>query len=283
MRPNRFIILVLLAGAALASGCARLADREFITDSMRSGEHSEGAQPLDSLVVASYNIRYGQDIEQAIADIRADPMLLAADILLLQEMDAEGTDQIAAALGYNFVYYAATTHPKYHRLFGNAVLARATITRHEFLALPVESPFPVTARIAVVAEIATEPLPVVAVSIHTSTVMVEQSVRLEQYQLVSDSLLAFTGPIVIGGDFNTPTYDDVRLLRERMRERGYLHARPEVPTAHLPWWQQAFDVQAELDHLFFQRMRLRRNGVSTGATASDHLPIWAVFEWAEEP
>ena len=142
----------------------------------------------------------------------------------------------------------------------------------------MESPFPVTSRIAVVAQIDTWPEPVVAVSVHTSTIMVERAVRLEQYESIRDSLLRFPGPTVIGGDFNTPSYEDIRLLRARMREEDFLHVRPEVSTARLPWWYAPLNLDALLDHMFYRGITLRRNGVVEGATASDHVPIWAVFD-----
>jgi endonuclease/exonuclease/phosphatase family metal-dependent hydrolase len=275
------LIVVSLLLAGLASACARVADRDFIAETMREGSFGEADARKDSLVVASYNIQYGQNVDQAIEDLRSDPWCATADILLLQEMGPDGTETMARELGYDFVYYPATRHPEHDLPFGNAVLSRATILQHYFIALPVKSPFPVTSRIAVVAQIDIQPEPVVAVSLHSSTVVVSREIRLEQFESVRDSLEAFEGVVVIGGDFNTPTYDDVRLLRARMRESQYLHARPPSATAHLPRWQQAFDVQADLDHFFFKGLRLRRNGVATEASASDHLPVWAVFEWSD--
>jgi len=279
VRTRKIALLAVLLLAGLSTACTRLADRDFIGNSLHTGSWSKGYTSSDSLVVASYNIRYGQNLDQAITDLRADPMLAAADILLLQEMDDAGTERIARELGYNFVYYAATIHPEFDQPFGNAVLSHAPISQHYFIALPVRSPFPVTSRIAVVARVGTDEESVVVVSIHTSTVAVEREVRLEQFQSVRDSMLAFEGPVVIGGDFNTPTYDDLRMLRDEMRAQDLQHALPPTPTAHVPWWQKPFDIRANLDHFFYRELKLRRNGVSTDATASDHLPVWAVFEW----
>lgn len=277
---RRWIILIVALAGAL-SACAKIADREYIATTMREGSFSDARARTDSLVVASYNIQYGQNVDQAIADLRADPWCADADILLLQEMDPDGTEYIARELGYDFIYYPATQHPEHDLPFGNAVLSRANILQHYFIALPVKSPFPVTSRIAVVAQIDADPEPIVMVSLHSSTVVVSRAVRLEQFESVRDSLTRFEGPVVIGGDFNTATYDDVRLLRARMRDSGFMHARPPSPTAHLPAWQLALDVEANLDHFFFRELQLRRNGVVTEATASDHLPVWAVFEWSK--
>jgi endonuclease/exonuclease/phosphatase family metal-dependent hydrolase len=279
LRSNRIACTLLAALAALAGSCTRVADRNYIAESMHTGSYSPARTTSDSLVVGSYNIQYGENIDQAIIDLHSDPMIESSDILLLQEMGPGGTERIAEEFGFDFVYYAATLHPEHDRPFGNAVLSRAPILQHYFIALPVASPFPVTSRIAVVAQIDTWPEPVVAVSVHTSTVMVERSVRLEQYDSLRDSLMRFEGPTIIGGDFNTPSYEDVRLLRARMREEGFLHVRPTAPTAHLPWWYAPMNFEGLLDHLFYRRMALRRNGVVEDATASDHVPIWAVFGW----
>lgn len=274
----RLPILLLLVALAL-SACAKVADRDYIAATMREGSFGEPRPIADSLVVGSYNIQFAQNVDQAIEDLRADPWLARADLLLLQEMDPDGTEQVARELGYEFVYYPATQHPRHDLPFGNAVLSRWPILRHYFVALPVQSPFPVTSRIAVVAQIDTGAGTMVAVSIHSSTVVVSRAVRLEQFESVRDSLTAYTGPVIVGGDFNTATYDDVRLLRATMREAGYGHARPGEPTAHVPEWQKALGAEADLDHFFHRGLVLRRNGVATGATASDHVPIWAVYEW----
>jgi endonuclease/exonuclease/phosphatase family metal-dependent hydrolase len=267
--------------ALALSACAKVADRDFIAATMREGAFGEPRALTDSLVIGAYNIQFGQNVDQAIEDLRSSPWLDGADILLLQEMDADGTERIARELGYDFVYYPATLHPRHDQPFGNAVLSRWPITQHYFIALPVQSPFPVTSRIAVVAQIDTGGEPLVAASIHSSTVVVSRAVRLEQFESVRDSLQSYEGPVIVGGDFNTATYDDVRLLRKTMREAGYGHARPDEPTAHVPGWQRALGAEPDLDHFFHRGLELRRNGVVASATASDHYPIWAVFEWED--
>lgn len=272
-------LFLLLLTLATLGACSRTADPRFVAGSLRSGSFARPNPPADSLVVASYNIQYGQRVREAIGDLRQDPHLANADLLLLQEMDGDGCARIAEALGFDFVYYAASVHPKYDRPFGNAVLSRWPIVEHRFINLPVESPFPVTARIAVAAEVASPRGGLIVVSLHTSTVMVERETRMRQYVSVRDSLDAWTGPVIVGGDFNTPTYDDVRLLRQRMRDRGYRHVRPAVPTAQIPAWQATLGIQADLDHFFYRGLALRHNGVAPETTASDHLPVWAVFAW----
>ena len=275
---RRWILPVLLLAALLGS-CARMADPVFVAASFESGDFATPNPDADSLVAVTYNIQYGEHVEDAIEDLRRQPLLARADLLLLQEMDGEGCARIAEALGYDFVYYAASIHPKHDQAFGNAVLSRWPILEHRFLALPLQSPFPVTGRIAVAAQVATPHGPLTVVSLHTSTVVVERPVRLEQYELVRDALDSWQGPVIIGGDFNTPTHEDVNLLRQRMRERGYLHVRPPAPTARVPRWQALLGIRPDLDHFFYRGLGLRSNGVDASATASDHLPVWAVFEW----
>lgn len=78
----------------------------------------------DSLIVASYNIQYGERIGLAAKDLSSNRRLRAADLIFLQEMDPIGTRTLARELGYDFVYFPASRHPKHHRLFGNAILSR---------------------------------------------------------------------------------------------------------------------------------------------------------------
>jgi hypothetical protein len=64
----------------------------------------ENTAAKETIAVVSYNIRFAEKITEAIDDLSGMSELRDAEILLLQEMDHEGTESIASALRYNYVY-----------------------------------------------------------------------------------------------------------------------------------------------------------------------------------
>src|SRR5258705_7079226 len=88
------------------------------------------------LRAVTYNVQWGKHIDRAINVLQTRAPLPDADIVVLQEMDAEGTRRIADALGMSWVYYPAAVHPKLGHDFGNAVLSRWPIVADEKLMLP---------------------------------------------------------------------------------------------------------------------------------------------------
>jgi len=67
------------------------------------------------LRVVTYNVQWGKHIDRAINVLQTRAPLPDADIVVLQEMDADGTRRIADALGMSWVYYPAAVHPKLGR------------------------------------------------------------------------------------------------------------------------------------------------------------------------
>jgi len=233
---------------------------------------------VDSLTVASYNIQYGEDIDQALNDVQANPHLREADILLLQEMDPTGTETLAKALRRHFVYYPASVNPHHARLFGNAVLSRWPITNQKVFLLPHGHPLSGHRRIAVATDIDLGDQILRAVSVHTATVVMTQDRRMDQAQAALDSLGLVDGPVVIGGDFNTVSDYEVTLIRRRFRRADFRWAKlPEGPTVKKNKIRRLIGQELVLDHIFYRNMELRSTGLASEAAASDHLPIWAVF------
>src|SRR3954468_22779624 len=60
-------------------------------------DDQRGRNP-DTLIVGSFNIAFAREIDSAIAVLRSDSMLRRADIVLLQEMDDDGTRRVAEAM-----------------------------------------------------------------------------------------------------------------------------------------------------------------------------------------
>jgi endonuclease/exonuclease/phosphatase family metal-dependent hydrolase len=266
------LCLVALAGCGLKTGYA---PSEVTVH--RGAVAAPAPAPGDSIRVVSWNIQYGEDVVQAVGEIRANPELAAADIILLQEMGPGGVRHMAEKLGMHHIYGAAAVHPHHKKLFGNAVLSRWPIINDQVLILPHETLLTGHRRIAVAADIDTGGRTVRAISIHTATVVMNQDNRIDQAKAVRDSLGGFDGPVIIGGDFNTVSEYEVTLLRQTMRRLRFKPVRlPEGPTIANKYKKVPGSVPV-LDHIFCKEFVPGSRGVARETLASDHYPIWAVL------
>lgn len=278
LRAGALFALVALVLTGCSSSGFRSSEKRSAGGYARAARGSGPRTASDSLVAASYNVRLGENIDEAVADIRHDPILSRADLLLLQEMHPGGCEHMARLLGYDFVYYPADIHPSHGRLFGNAILTRGRIRDSRVVTLPKRGLFSGTARIAVGADIVFESESLRVVTTHLSTPRVDRDVRLDQVRELLDSLASTPGPLLIGGDFNTTTAEDTARFGEVMREHGLRRvALPGNSTIRAA----ATDPGGVnlLDHFYVRGFEPSRSGVSTSAIASDHFPIWAVFAW----
>ncbi|MFN2218897.1 MAG: endonuclease/exonuclease/phosphatase family protein [Anaerolineae bacterium] len=302
MRTYWPVLLVAICLGAAACASLRGAARDL--RSGFAGTHAPSRPPFDgTLKVVSYNIRFAKQIGLAIEDLGELEDLRKADIILLQEMDEAGTAQVARALAYNYVYYAASTHGRHNRLFGNAILSRWPIEDQERIPLPHKSPWNGQQRIAVRAVVtipwtrsasgvrppvehgygcvaspgldAARPsdLEILVYSVHTETIWLSARKRADQVLAVVDSIGEAYPYVVVGGDFNTATSGAVTDLVRRFEVAGLTRASsgasPTLRFGFLSW---------TLDHIFVRGMPVLAAGTAGDAAASDHLPIWAELD-----
>ncbi len=267
-----FLCLALLTGCGLKTGYAP----SSVTVHRGTGVARTEA-PADSVRVVSWNIQYGENFEQALGEINANPDLASADIILLQEMGPDGTRHIAEELGMYHIYGGAAVHPHHKKLFGNAVLSRWPIIDDQVLILPHETLLTGHRRIAVSADIDLGGMTVRAISIHTATVVMDQEKRIDQAKAARDSLGGFEGPVIIGGDFNTVSEYDVTLLRQAMRRLRMKTIRlPAGPTISNKY-KKLPGSESVLDHIFCKEFEPGSRGVARETLASDHYPVWAML------
>ena len=270
--------LILLA----LTGCAHETSLTQADIRLYSGL-GEGVLPAesDSLVCVSYNIEYSEKLEQALADLTADPRLRNPDILLLQEMDPEGVAFLAGRLGMNYYYYPSFISPHHGRLFGTAVLSPWPLGEPQSIVLPHPNPLTDNRRAALAVDVRIGSRVVRTVSVHLSTLIVDLDDRLEQAIIIGDSLVADTGPTIVGGDFNTGTRYEGTLFRRVARKAGFREALllEDRTASGGPLDLVGYDLK--LDHIYYRELEFVAAGVSGEATASDHLPIWCVFNWRD--
>jgi endonuclease/exonuclease/phosphatase family metal-dependent hydrolase len=218
-----------------------------------------------ALRIVSFNIAFARNIDGAIALLTSNAQLRAPDVLLLQEMDAEGTRRIADALGMGYVYYPAIFHKRAERDFGNAILSRWPMVEDARLVLPHPSRYAGTHRIATAATLQVGPARVRVYSTHLGTPL-DASVSSRRDQLRAIFADAVAHPLVIvGGDLNSHDVGRVSV------EAGYAWPTREGPRTTL--W-------GRWDHVFLKGLTVPDSGGSGTITdargVSDHVPIWVV-------
>jgi endonuclease/exonuclease/phosphatase family metal-dependent hydrolase len=225
----------------------------------------QGGPATDTLIFATFNIAFARQIDSALAVLAADTVLRRADVLMLQEMDEQGTRRIARAFDLWYVYYPAIRHNRTRRDFGNAVLSRWPIVGDAKVILPNPSRYAGTHRIAAAATIRVGRDSVRVYSTHLGTPAdVGGGGRREQLRVIIADAERFERA-VIAGDMNESDVGEVA------RAAGYSWPTERGPrTTMFGRW----------DHLYMKGLRTPDSGavgmVRDVRGASDHRPIWVI-------
>jgi endonuclease/exonuclease/phosphatase family metal-dependent hydrolase len=264
------LVSLLFVACILLTSCVQTGNYLDALEPQFAGNFSDQSSDFSGAIkIVSYNISFAKNIDRAIYELSEFDDLKDADIILLQEMDETGTEAIAQALGYNFVYYPASIHNRHDKNFGNAILAKWPIHASEKIILPHKSPRNQEIRIAVKAVVTIDGLEILTYSVHTETFWLGSEKRDAQIDALVKSIDPGYQYIVVGGDFNTSTPGSIKELEESFSEIGMERATQGVGyTAHYG------PFKVVLDHIFADGMTVIEAGKSEEAEASDHLPIW---------
>jgi endonuclease/exonuclease/phosphatase family metal-dependent hydrolase len=255
---------------ALGLGACAAAQNYMDPDKPRFETSYGGATDPDETVrIVSFNLKFAEKVDRAIAGFRDTPALRDPDIVALQEMDAEGTERIARALEMNSIFFPGAIHPKTGRDFGNALLSPWPLRDARKLILPHQSRFTGLKRTATVATVLLGERRIRAYSVHIETpIHLGGKDRRAQVQAIIYDALGSPDPVLIAGDFNT------RGLSDPFEEVGFLWITRNLRDTS-GWW--------ELDHIFARGLRppgRATTGVSEDIhDASDHRPVWALLEF----
>lgn len=231
---------------------------------------------LRDVTVVSYNIRYALNMDEAIVELEMLSAEQGIDILLLQEMDEIGVEQVAKELGLNYVYYPAGIEPLYSHHFGNAILSTWPITDTQKLVLPHKSFATGLGRVATKAIVTIQDTDIVVYSVHTETMLTLPSFRQDQFEAILADVEPDADYVIIGGDFNTVTQADVDDLTQVFVGDDYARV-----TVGLGNTYAKYQVEALADHIFSSGFNVVESGKMAEATASDHLPIWAQLKFLD--
>jgi endonuclease/exonuclease/phosphatase family metal-dependent hydrolase len=261
MRRRTLLLLV----AATTVACAHTVNYPDPAGPRHAGSWA-GTPPAEVVKVVSFNVKYARRVDALVQLLRYEPRLAGADVIALQEMDAEGSEGAARALRLNYVYYPASVHPANDKDFGNAILSPWPLENDRKLILPHRSFHRGQQRIAVGADVLVRGRRVRAYSVHLETKGgLFASSRREQAQAVVDDAAAGPPLVVVAGDFNSRS-----IARDVFLPAGYLWATENVgPTISIFSW----------DHVVSRGFRLAGRGavgsVADNWEASDHRPVWA--------
>jgi len=269
-----FWTLLLLAGVLLTA-CGSIQNYTEAEGPLYTGSYAETPSAInDKIKVISWNIKFGEEIDAAITELQEAEELRNADILLLQEMDEVGVERIAKSLKYNYIYFPASIHTHHNKDFGNAILSRWPVGEAEKVILPHPNPKNQQIRIAARGQVEIGSRNVLVYSVHTETAWLSRAKRADQI----DTLLADIPPneryVIVGGDFNTLTQEDVQTLQEQFEQANLARVSANAGCTFNPG-----GVELQFDHLFARGITAIQSGVTSNTEASDHLPLWATVEF----
>lgn len=272
----------ILVAMALVTACTPVR-RNYLDPSGPKyiGRHATTSPAFDgNLKVVSFNIKLGQNIDQAVEELESNLALKDADIVLLQEMDAAGVETISRLLSYNYVYYPAVLHSAHDKEFGNAILSRWPIRKHLKVILPHEHPIRKMRRNAVFATLDVAGREVLAGSVHTEVYVLGNEKRIEQMEAVVDHIDGSYAHVIVGGDFNTDSRYIIRETERIFLKAGFKRATRDLgPTAR---GDPLGIVDFEMDHIFVKGLEVVDRGKDEGCRASDHFPIWVTLRLEED-
>ena len=243
------------------------------------GHYAESEPQFDSdLKVVNWNISFSKRVDEAIQALKGVEELQDADILLLQEMETEGVDQIARNLGYDYVYYPASVHSRHGNDFGEAILSKWPIVQHAKVILPNTVPAINPTRIAVRAEIFVDGIQVNVYNTHLETIWMLQKKGNTQVDYLADQVEGDGDSVVLGGDFNTWNQGSIDYLEARLGQSGMKRV-----SARTGYTFTYHGLKLTLDHMFAQGVSNYDSGVWRETNVSDHFPLWAVLQLQDVP
>lgn len=258
---------LLAALAIVTSACARATNYTDPRGPLYLTRHGGTPDASDRLRVVTFNIEHAREIDRAIEVLSETRRLRDADLVVLQEMDAPGTERIARALGMSSIYLPSTVHPRDGRDFGNAVLSRWPIEDGRKLLLPHASRIIGVRRAATVATVRVGGRRVRVYSVHLETMLrLGRHAREEQARTILADARTWGDPVIVAGDLN-----DRRLAR-LFTAAGFEWLTRDVHDTAGPF---------DFDHVFVRGLRPASSspaGTEPARGASDHRPVWALMQ-----
>jgi len=242
--------------------------------------------------VATFNVCYCKNPEKTAAQIRDNPNLAQADVILLQEIEAHESEAyerahvIAQELKMNFVYAPARDTKKPGGTHGLAVLTRYPVQALEVVPLrEFNLRYHTRRRIAVMAVVDFDGILVQVCNVHLD-LRINVKERIEQVRDVIAKLNEHPiQKIIMGGDFNTvPLFWAGRILpifyaRQRHKFNQFLHEQGfQTRLADIGYTMNQKMIRFSLDSIYSRGLDANAFGIERDINVSDHKPVWVDFE-----
>lgn len=267
MKAPHTVRLALAITVSCALGCATARNYDDSAGPIIVGPQAPTTRPTTrDLRVVTFNLKFGEHVDRA-ADLLSRPgPQRGADVLVLQEMDAPGTEAIARTLGLNYVYVPAAIHPSSRRDFGVAILSPWRLEETRKILLPHLHRVRKMRRVAAVATVRTEAGAVRVYAVHFETPFgASGGVRRDQLRAIANDAVGAADPVVVAGDFN-----GTGAARE-LEKAGFTWLTRDVHNT-----TGIFDF----DHILVRGLcatgRPAAAKLRDPTHASDHAPVWAV-------
>jgi endonuclease/exonuclease/phosphatase family metal-dependent hydrolase len=249
------------------AGCAKVRNYEDPAAPLYAGGSPAGGRGAETLRVVTFNLKWGRHVDRAADLFRRPGPLHDADLVVLQEVSPAGTERLARALGFAYVYVPSAVHPVPKQDFGVALLSPWPLEEPRKLLLPHQHRFRKLRRAAAVATLRSPLGPVRVYGIHfESPAGAWDRVRRDQAQAVLADAVGWAGPVVVAGDFNGRAGPQV------LASAGFSWPTEKVKNTAGPF---------DFDHVLARGLCPAGPGAAAAAEdetdASDHDPVWAVL------
>jgi endonuclease/exonuclease/phosphatase family metal-dependent hydrolase len=206
---------------------------EQLLGTVERGDRSDAKPPAGSLRAVAWNIQRGIHFDRLRTALHEDPILRSADVLLLSEVDnglgrsnnRNVARELAEALGMSYAFAVSyltleddhLENPEGREntlaLAGSAILSRAPIRRAFNADLPElrdkfsSSEKRLGKKRAVIAELETASGPIVVAQAHLDSNASSRQRAQQLAALLAGAKQLGVPRMLVGGDFNTTTYD----------------------------------------------------------------------------
>lgn len=257
-------LLLLLFTSLLLAWRYHIVNYKDSKGHMLQGIYADSSQAFDGTMhVVTWNLHFGENLDKIIATLENTKELQESDLLLLQEINAEGVDRIASELHYNYIYYPTVFSRRRQGEYGIAILSKWPLTDPERILLPNWLPSWVENRFAEKAVAIVNGKNITVYNTHLDLAWMEP-----QGKFLTSEMDKQDSPIILGGDFNTWRPWSITYLEDLMKGVGLLRLTKESGYTF-----EVSGLKFTLDHIFSEELDYT-SGVYRQTNASDHYPVW---------
>lgn len=260
------LALILMVTALFLAWRRHITNYTDAKGQLRQGQYAKENTSFDGLLrVVTWNLHFGEHLDEVIATLKNATELHEADLLLLQEVNADEAETIASGLEYNYIFYPTVYSRQRQGEYGLAILSKWSLHDPEKMILPNWLPGWAENRYLIKAVTSINGQDIAIYNTHFDVAWMGH-----QGEFLGQQLEKPTTPIILGGDFNTWQPGSVAALESLLGS-----IKLERLTRGTGYTFESNVLRFTLDHIFSIEELDFRSGVVRNTRASDHSPVWA--------